>query len=465
MDRQRKQGWGLLFAACCFLWNPVIGVTDILPDAVGYLLLMLGLSALADLDRSEQLLDAQKAFRAMLWVSLGQIAAELLVHVVIPRSSESLNRYQQPMWTLLFAFVLAFFQLYYLLPGWRRFFSGMAALAQFHGGSALLREKRGRTRCERMTRSTMWFVVLHALLTVLPELTILASFEYSDNNPLFTIDWFVYVTPLRAVTGLLSAVVGGIWLVRLLCFLGAAAGDRPWREQMAQEYRTQALADSGLLFQRRMRTALTFFRVGSVFFINLSLSFHSALPDWGCAVLFFCGLLLLGADARGRRPCWIAGGVLLAVGVTRSLLNIGYLREFVPQDALYLPQAYTRYLAVQMTAVLESVLLAVFVLLTMRLLTATAAGCAARYAGQRPAGAGWSAEQSGRRIFRRSLPAWIFLGLSLAAKICEIFLQQTYSWIWLVQFVLSFVAALCFAGYLNQFSEEVTTCCPVRPHV
>ena len=37
MDRQRKQGWGLLFAACCFLWNPVIGVTDILPDAVGYL--------------------------------------------------------------------------------------------------------------------------------------------------------------------------------------------------------------------------------------------------------------------------------------------------------------------------------------------------------------------------------------------------------------------------------------------
>ena len=88
MDRQRKQGWGLLFAACCFLWNPVIGVTDILPDAVGYLLLMLGLSALADLDRSEQLLDAQKAFRAMLWVSLGQIAAELLVHVVIPRSSE-----------------------------------------------------------------------------------------------------------------------------------------------------------------------------------------------------------------------------------------------------------------------------------------------------------------------------------------------------------------------------------------
>ena len=44
MDRQRKQGWGLLFAACCFLWNPVIGVTDILPDAVGYLLLMLGLA-------------------------------------------------------------------------------------------------------------------------------------------------------------------------------------------------------------------------------------------------------------------------------------------------------------------------------------------------------------------------------------------------------------------------------------
>lgn len=465
MLSNRKLGFGLLVAAGCFLWNPVLGVMDILPDAIGYLLLLLGLSRLADLDRSEQLLDSQKAFRAMLWVGLGQILAELLVDVVLRKSSESLNQYEQPMWVLLFSFVLLVFQWYYLLPAWRRFFSGLSALAQFHGGTVLLREKRGRTWCERMAKASGRFVVLHSLLTLLPELTVLTSFEYDDGNPFFSFDWFSYANPLRTGAAVISGVIGVIWLVRYLRFMRLAASDTPWREQLCREYEEEVLSNSGLLLHRRMNAALTFFRVGSVFFINLSLMYYSVLPDWFCALLFFCGLLMLGGLVEKRLPCVAAGLLLIGVGTARSALNMRYLKEFVPRDALYLPNAYQQYLMVQILSVLEAILLVVFVLLVVRALAAMAGRYALAYAAQRPAGSEWSAELSALRLHKRTIPVWVFLALSLAAKICEIFLQQTYGWMWMVQFVHSFIASLCFAGFLTQLSEEMTTCCPVKPHV
>ena len=465
MLSNRKLGMGLLVAAGCFLWNPLLGIMDILPDAVGYLLLLLGLSKLADLDRSEQLLDAQKAFRAMLWVGFGQIFAELLVDVVLRKSSESLNQYEQPMWVLLFAFVLLVFQCYYLLPAWRHFFGGFSALAQFHNGSALLREKRGKPPCERMAKASAWFVVLHSLLTLLPELTVLTSFEYDDSNPFFAFDWFVFADPLRAVASLISGVVGVIWLVRFLCFMRLAMCDRPWIEHLSDEYEKEVLSNSGLLFQRRMHVSLTFFRVGCVFFINLSLMFYSVLPDWFCAILFFCGLLLLGSLTEKRLPCVITGVALICVGVAKSALNMLYLKEFVPRDALYLPNAYEQYLVVQILGVLEAVLLVVFVFFTVRTLMVLSDRCAIQYAAQRSSGSEWSAEQSQQRVRKRVVLLSVFLVLSLIAKICEIFLQQTYGWMWMVQFVLSFIASLCFVGFLTQFSEELSTCCPVKPRV
>ena len=108
---------------------------------------------------------------------------------------------------------------FFLLPAWRKFFKGFSALANFHGGTGALQVKRGRTRCEAMSGLSVLFVLLHAALAVLPELTILVSYEVEHGNALFTFDWYQYVMLFRIAAALLSGVVGVIWLVRYARFM------------------------------------------------------------------------------------------------------------------------------------------------------------------------------------------------------------------------------------------------------
>ena len=74
---KRNMGMIWLLLGGCFLWNPVVGVRDVLPDVLGYILMCVGIARLADLNDCME--NAQRYFRRMLWVGFGQIFAWLLV--------------------------------------------------------------------------------------------------------------------------------------------------------------------------------------------------------------------------------------------------------------------------------------------------------------------------------------------------------------------------------------------------
>lgn len=466
MTKPRTMGFGMLLVAGFFLWNPIIGVRDYLPDAVGYLLLCLGLSRLADLDHSENLSEAQKAFRAMIWVGLGRVVADILVNAVLESTADPLNRFVQPTWVLLLSFVFLVLEWFFLVPAWRKFFKGISALADFHGGSGMLQVKRGKTRCETMSALSTLFVVLHAALAVLPELTVLISYEVEAGNTLFTFDWYQYVVLFRMIAALLSGAIGGIWLVRYICFVRAGARDRIWQDRLLQLYEEEILPDTGLLLNRRLHMGFNFFRVGIVFLINLSMMYMEFLPDWFSVPVFCCGWLMLGSLLEHARACLGCGILLVGVGVSKTVANIRYLKEYVPQDALYLPDAYQQYRTVQILSVAEALLMLLLTVLLMRSLLKMAvkyAGTAA--GGQSVAASETVAVRLSSELRQRAIRLLVWLILSFIGKIAEIFLQQSYGWIWLVQFACSFVAVTCFSGFLNEISERISQAHPVKRRV
>ena len=448
MYKQKSLGFLWIFWGICFLWDPIVGVADFLPDLIGWLFIIVGLSSLADMN--DDLAAAQQSFRRMLWVGLARIAAELLVYVFLGNTADELNPYEASVWTLLLAFSLAVLEVWFLLPAFRSFWRGIATLSECGGArnSLATPDRGGKSLCDRMQRVTAVFVILHAVLTVLPELTVLSVFvqEGVYNTALFR-----FRELFRLGAGAVSGVAGLVFLIAWGRFYGAWCREVAWLESLRLRYEREVLPDTGLLLGRRVGAGFAFFRVGVLLSANLSILFFEFLPDWGCVLVVLCGCMILGNLLQGSSMLIGVGLSVAVVGVPRTLLNVRYLRSFVPRDSLYLPEAYERYLPVCILASIEAVLTALFV------------GCVLlcvirmekRFTASEDAISRMTAERDLQARRRRAGLIMLFVVLSAGAKIAEIFLQPRFGWIWMVQFALSMVVFALFSGLLTDVAESV----------
>lgn len=464
--KKMNMGFLWLLLGGFFLWNPVVGVKDVLPDVIGYFLLCMGVLRLTDLN--DDLADAQKAFRSMLWVSGAQLAAWILVSGFLQKTEMDMNQYEEPVWVLVFAFVFLVLEWYIMLPAWKLFFKGLSDLARYHGGSAILTASKGNSLCERMIKRTRGFVIVKTLLTVLPEASVLTSFEAEIENSVFVFDWFPFLSAFRALAVLVGLVIGVIWLIGFCKLMLLAIGDKPWQECLCQRYRLEILPDVGLLLNRRVKDAFLLFKVGIVFCINLTVQYREILPDWISVILFLCGGLFLMGLLGEVKPCLWSGGALLAVGIARTCFNEAFLKdEWTPEAALAIPSVADQYLTVRILSWLEAAATFAFVLFVMRALLSMAKRHTSVDYGDDPA----LSERATARlhsVFRKKA-IWVIVafGASAIAKILEIELQpqQGFGWIWMVQVAVSAAAAVLFCSYLDSLAEAIASRYPARGRI
>ena len=463
--KKMNMGFWFFLLGGFFLFNPIVGVRDVLPDAIGYFLFLMGISRFADLN--DDLAEAKKAFRSMLWVSLAHVAAWILVSGFLQKTEMEMNQYEEPVWVLVFAFVFLALELYFMLPAWKLFFKGLSDLAEYHGGSAILADVRGRTRCERLISRTRAFIIVQAILTVLPEASVLTTFESEVESTVFFFDWFPFLSAFRSVAVLVGLLVGGVWFLDFCRLMKGAIKDKSWQECLAERYSKEILPDVGLLLNRRVRDAFSFFKIGILFCINLTVQYRGMLPDWISVIFFLCGGLLLGALFERIKPCLISGGLLLVVGGIRTYLNEAFVKdEWTPQAALVIPDVANRYLIIRIFSWVEALVTLVFILLVLQSLFSMA---------KHHTSIDYEEQDLSQRatarlhadLWRRSLYALIAFGVSSVTKILEIELQpiQEYSWIWLVQVVCSFVAVLLFCSYLDRLAEAIADRYPAKRRV
>ena len=448
-----NMGFLLFLLGGFFLWNPIVGVKDVLPDAIGYFMLCMGLLRFADLN--DDLAEAQKAFRSMLWVSLAYLAAWGLIFGFLQKTEMDMNQYEEPVWVLVFALAFVALELYLMLPAWKLFFKGLSDLAEYHGGSAILADARGRLRCERMVASTRSFLVIKAMLTVLPEASVLTSFQ-TEENALFFFDWFPYLSAFRAVAVLIGLVVGLIWLAQFIRLMKDALGDKLWQECLAERYEAEILPDVGLLLNRRVKDAFSFFKVGIFFCINLTMQYHEILPDWISVILFVGGGLLLGKLLARVKPALISGGALLIVGILKTYFNEAFLKdEWTPEAALMLPSVADRYFVIRVLSWVEAAATLVFVFFVLQTLFDMAKRHTSIHYGEDADLSERATARLHTDLWRRSLWALLAFGVSSMTKILEVELQPVYGWIWLVQVGCSALAVGLFDSCLNRLAEAI----------
>lgn len=126
---------GYLLLGLIFLFNPNINVIDVLPDVIGCLFILKGLSKLSDLNR--HIASAKAKFRRLAWVALFKsfvslFTSGLLDEILYEMGLSILVDIFDSTMVLVFVFIFGIFELVYMIPAFISLFEGIAFLEIRH---------------------------------------------------------------------------------------------------------------------------------------------------------------------------------------------------------------------------------------------------------------------------------------------------------------------------------------------
>lgn len=446
---------GLLWCipAVLFLFEPMIAFSDVLPNWIGYLILYLSLSQLSDLDSGIE--ESRMQFKKMIWIGLGSAVMQYYLYHVIPGTDGKMNAYETPMWILLCSFVLLILQCIFLLPAYREFFLGLGALAERHNGAALLKTRRGKTRYERMAKASAVFVIVTSILSVLPELSLLTTFEYEVEKLPF--DWYQFIGLFRTTAGFASFIIGLIWLIRFIVIVVATARESTMMTALEERYSAEVLPKIGILTLRRVRFAFALLMIGTVFTLNVRIDSEMLLPSAITAILFCAAIPVLGDFAKGKAYFFTAASLLFGASIAQTLLCNRYLDKYSVFDmSLYKPDAYVEFFILRLVEIVES--LAVFVLMWMLLRSIRMMVCsetAEIYDNDRGGVSSGATKRLHRRFHIRIYISGVLCFLAAIAKALESYFQLEYPWLWWIATPLTVAAAIFFNTLLYAVIDQL----------
>ena len=301
-------GIGLIAVAPVFLFNPELVFIDVLPDAVGYLLILLGLRLLRDL--CPHMEEAHLRFRNMFVVALFRIVATFVVFAT--------NQYERPTLILLLTFAFGVMDFIWAIPAWRSLFEGFVYLAGTRGGNApLLTMKNGKSYTDIVRAFTAFFIGFKAVFTALPEFSVMSEQIYDDK----AMDWYRFVNLFRGVAFIAVMIVGTVWLVRILKYFSALKKDGEFIEGAKTKYETEVMSHSGLFVRRGIALGFTFMCIAAALTADIRMDYVNLIP--GIVPAFFFGAVFVAL--KKYYPGWKNG--LAVSGVYGAVSVVGWIAE------------------------------------------------------------------------------------------------------------------------------------------
>jgi hypothetical protein len=330
----QKINWraGLWVTALIFLSNPNFHALDLLPDAIGYLLLIAALRRVSALDESFS--EVTRAFRRMAWLSVAR-GVGLVWALALVGASE------KPVLLLVISFALGVLELMTILPACTQLFKGLSYLATRLDGKIVFEGARARRiarltyklrraeemgncdaarrqkldrRIRRLARhqreditdrvcfSCQLFAVVKTALCVLPELSSLSNASYEAGA--IRVNWYNYINLFRVFAMFIGMIVGAVWLARMIDYCRRIAKDTPLWERLLHKCEEDELAHPERVPARHMRWAIGWLTAACVFHANLYFEDVNVLPSFLAPAALVAFLLTLWRYLP-RKLCYI----------------------------------------------------------------------------------------------------------------------------------------------------------------
>ena len=356
-------GFSLIAVGAVFLFDPFISVVDLLPDALGYLLMLLGLYRLSDLD--ERLMEATKGLRYLALIGVARLLSLFLAFGLVSPT-------EQPVFVLLILFTLGVLDCIVLIPMWKNFCGGLLYLGSRNGATVMFdrRGLGGRTRTrnivERYTACTTVFFILREVLAILPEVTVL-SHEKGGVEVGDATRFYDYVGLYRLVGGALSLILGIVWLIMTVRLVTKLKSDTPFFGALTEKYRTEVLTRGDLFAMRAVKSSLACLLVASVCALDIYLDSVNILPDLLTALFLILSVVFIRRYAGKNLPALVASAAYGGVsGLSWYLQVTGYFNQGDLPDIIRDEDARLCWSHIVALETLAAILLVVAVVLILR---------------------------------------------------------------------------------------------------
>lgn len=468
--------FGLICASVLFFFNPNAQLVDLLPDLFGYILLIAGLTYLADLN--ESIGEARDRFKKMLYVEVAKFIVFLMVFGGLVSLQERSN------FVLLATLSFCVIDLLILIPAVRALFGGMMQLATKFGSdvifatkpkalpteprrfkdevekkafekkAARIRYKNDRLRCalEKLQTLTLIFVFVKPIMTLMPEFSALSSTEYNEG----LIDFYDFITLFRGFGVIFMLPLSLVWLYRVLKFLQALKGDKAFWDACLNHYNTEILPRTDLFIRRAVYTAMSVMGLGMIFSIDFYLEYYNVIPDILCAVFVIAGVLLLRKYITKTKPVIIAASLYGMITLVSSALtvwfNIAYYFNAIYKNA----EAATVFYSACAATVLENILF----LVMLGTLVSAMEQMIVRYSGFSVTSAhdAQSSERVRRVHSELKKTLYVFFGGGVACALTGVlydFLKPQVPYIWMIDFAVTVVYIYLFYRSTWEIREQV----------
>ena len=340
--------WGRIITALIFFFNPNIGIVDILPDFIGYILLVTALSKVAVID--DRINDAQVLFTRLIYITALRFASLFAVFGIIPLSDQSMS-------ILLFSFVFDVLELLTLLPAVIKLFDGIFYLSGRHDGEAVYIKKgrfRSKTITERARITIIVFAFAKAFFGTLPEFSSLTSSRGWDESAWGQLHLF---TGLFRVLGMVvSLVFGVVFLIKLVKYVLTLKNDSLLWDNLRVMYDETVSSRTDFLARRSAVVAFGYFGVAAFFMLDFTLDGYNIVPDVLAALCIIAGLLTIKKHITKWKLTAVFSGVFAISSLIQTILEYSFASKFIIEAVDIDPETYDFYVLICIAAAVTAVI-------------------------------------------------------------------------------------------------------------
>ncbi len=328
-----------------FLCNPMIAILDVLPDFIGYALIMLGLNRLSAI--SPELDDSRPYFRYLLIASV----ARAFVFFASGTFDETMNLSV----TLIFATI-------------EFGISVMALPALYEGLSYLNIRYSGKAKeTPEFKNIGIAFFCVRGIMSLIP---MLGSIMYNPDDELITSpdqiaggNWSEYTLILNVVNVVITVIFAIFWLTVVISYIGKLSKDTDFKNLISEAYEKRRRDDPAYFTRRALCFAFSMAIFGSFFIIDFIADGLSYIPNFVFGIVMLSVLFLIRSycDKPLLKKALISGGIFTVMSVANFIEYTLFMKRrfYAPFEKLIM-MFPSEYIVAIIFAVLECASLIAF---------------------------------------------------------------------------------------------------------
>jgi len=305
---------GLLYilVGCVILFVPTYNLIDVPPDFIGVVLMLVGMSKLADLN--SHIATAYAKMKAAAWVTLGKLVCFALFGVLDATMKITLT------------LAVGVLECIFLIPALTEFFEGFTALAT---GNVAVTEKI----TSGIKPLTAIYFVARALASVCPDA---AAMIYETSPGSVTSN---AMTPERLRVVLMIAfmavtlILGVMWLCYVFGLITPARRDKDFVASLEKRYESEVISNEEKMTSRRVGRFCLLMSASLIPFITMRVDGIYFLPEFAFGIVLLVANLITEKYAKDKKlTAFLAA--FTAVGIAEYSMMIVYSENF---GDLYMP--------------------------------------------------------------------------------------------------------------------------------